>query len=597
MLSLLKKKIELIIVYIIISFSIFSILFNFKSQFGNLITGRYLLFHIFSFTLSLFVFSCILIKKERYFSFLLIDFLIICFGGVVLATYNFHDNLSPEKLFFAIQLFVWWFLMRFVLAQYSIKHSILFLLIVIGNILTIWGLLQLFDFLPSQNILFKTTGSFFNPGPYAGFLATILPITLSFRYQQLSNNNKWLKNYLIISLILYVLILPATMSRASWIASILGCTLVIFLKRKAIIKVKIIILKNKRKIILLSLFAILLGIFSSLFIFNLKKDSANGRLFMWKITTKAISENSLKGTGLGSFPSKYAFSQIDYFKIKGTDNERRIAGSPEYAFNEYLQLCLEQGILGLLIYITIIIVAVFYSIKNRLFGITGSIVSLSVFSLFSYPYQLPSFLILLVILLASSINYKTTANSKNILDNKWILTIFLSTILTLSSLSLFKGIVYANAYSEWEKQKLSYDNKKNEVVFNELYSRLHHNPFFIFQYAKVLRDNKRYKKSNKLLKRGLQLSSDPMFYNIMARNYQNIQEFNKAEKCLLTSLNLLPERIYPYYLMTKLYATPKFYNSKKLKKVTYHVLNKKPKIYSPAIQQMRDSVKKISNLK
>ena len=47
-----------------------------------------------------------------------------------------------------------------------------------GAIEAIWGLAQLYGFTPSQHSRFELTGSFFNPGPYSGFLVAILPLAL-----------------------------------------------------------------------------------------------------------------------------------------------------------------------------------------------------------------------------------------------------------------------------------------------------------------------------------------------------------------------------------------------------------------------------------
>lgn len=76
---------------------------------------------------------------------------------------------------------------------------------------------------------------------------------------------------------------------------------------------------------------------------------------MWKITAKAITEQPF-GTGLGGFPAAYAETQAGYFASgKGTDTERLVAGCPEYAFNEFLQIGLEQGVTGLIVFIALLI--------------------------------------------------------------------------------------------------------------------------------------------------------------------------------------------------------------------------------------------------
>ncbi|MBQ8442547.1 MAG: hypothetical protein IJX29_04185 [Bacteroides sp.] len=51
-----------------------------------------------------------------------------------------------------------------------------FLFILAGIIESIWGLGQLYGVVLSRHDQFLLTGSFDNPGPYSGFLATIFPI-------------------------------------------------------------------------------------------------------------------------------------------------------------------------------------------------------------------------------------------------------------------------------------------------------------------------------------------------------------------------------------------------------------------------------------
>ena len=74
--------------------------------------------------------------------------------------------------------------------------------------------------------------------------------------------------------------------------------------------------------------------------YGLKKDSANGRLFIWQNTIMAWSEAPLFGVGIDGFERAYAEAQHDYFK-KGNALEQdsrytELAGVVEAAFNEPL---------------------------------------------------------------------------------------------------------------------------------------------------------------------------------------------------------------------------------------------------------------------
>src|SRR3712207_7577054 len=62
---------------------------------------------------------------------------------------------------------------------------------------------------------------------------------------------------------------------------------------------------------------------------------------------------------------------------------------------------------------------------------------------------------------------------------------------------------------------------------------------------------------------------------------------------LIRSTHRLPGRIYPYYLLVKLYAEPEYRQPDKLKRVAEIVLIKEPKVQSTAVKEMKEEVKKI----
>ena len=62
----------------------------------------------------------------------------------------------------------------------GLQTVICFFILLTGLVEAVWGLMQLYGFKLPQHALFKLTGSFFNPGPYAGYLAVVFPLALSF---------------------------------------------------------------------------------------------------------------------------------------------------------------------------------------------------------------------------------------------------------------------------------------------------------------------------------------------------------------------------------------------------------------------------------
>jgi hypothetical protein len=61
--------------------------------------------------------------------------------------------------------------------------------ILTGLVEAIWGLRQLYGFTGSQHYLYKITGSFFNPGPYSGWLAMVFPMALGYAIFNLKGIN------------------------------------------------------------------------------------------------------------------------------------------------------------------------------------------------------------------------------------------------------------------------------------------------------------------------------------------------------------------------------------------------------------------------
>ncbi len=115
----------------------------------------------------------------------------------------------------------------------------------------------------------------------------------------------------------------------------------------------------------------------------------------------------------------------------------------------------------------------------------------------------------------------------------------------------------------------------------------------MFEYGHILHKQQKPEESIRILMEAMKYSSDPMILNIIGKNHQQTGDYLAAERWLIRSTYRLPGRIYPYYLLAKLYAEPDFRQPDKLEEMKQIVLAKAPKIYSTAIEEMRREVKKI----
>ena len=333
----------------------------------------------------------------------------------------------------------------------------------------------------------------------------------------------------------------------------------------------------------------------------LKKDSANGRLLLWKVAGQAIMEQPWNGTGLGGFPAAYAEAQAEYFTSgKASETERIVAGCPEYGFNEFLQIGVEQGLAGVLFFVLLLSYSLFRGVKNRQIGASGGILALIVFALASYPLQLPEFWVVLVVLMGmANVETPVATDTSPAISSKgrMILSVVMIGGLVMCCGWIFwqqKG--YYQGYKKWNTMKMLYTSKAYEVAcegYEELVPLLGHKPELLFEAAQCLSKMERFEEANRLLERAMRLSGDPMIHYMAAKNEQSQGNYQKAEKLLLYAIDMLPERIYPYYLLTKLYSEKGFFQEDKFFNAAEAVLKKEPKVESTAIREMRTDVVKL----
>ena len=472
----------------------------------------------------------------------------------------------------------------------SFPSIVTWVLIVLGGMEAIWGLRQIYGLAVSNHSLYALTGSFYNPGPYSGYLAMIFPLCL---YEWLNLKEKtertWVeqgKYYVALGVMLLILcVLPAGMSRSAWIAAAISGIWVYGMHVSWRSKLKEFGRKYKKKLVLACIAGSVIIIVAGYTLFQLKATSANGRLFMWKISSMAIAESPLIGHGTGNFVSAYGRAQENYFANgEFSEMEELVAGSPEYAFNEYLQVAMEYGIPFLLVISLVIAFCLWKGSSEERIGICGGVISFLVFAFSSYPMQIPGFAVTFYLLLAACV----------IGRSKVILFLFISMMVLLGTY-YWKNNQYA-ACKDWYRSKMLYNigaYQSAKEDYGKLYPELANRGAFLFEYGYSLHKLKEYDNSTRILEEAMAHSNDPMILNIIGKNYQASGDYEKAEEYLIRSTHRLPGRIYPYYLLVKLYTKPEYQQPEKLKWAVEVVLTKEPKVQSTAIKEMREEVKSL----
>lgn len=228
-------------------------------------------------------------------------------------------------------------------------------LCIVAFVQAFYGVLQHLSILRSHHKAFKVTGTFFNPAPFAGYLAASLPVILGGALYFF--NHKPIK-YLSIFLFIAITVLGAIVfakSRAAWLAVVVSTIYLFSLLHKSM-NLSVYPIKfsfwNKfqnfkyRNPIVFALIASLIVV-SAWKLYSIRPESANGRLLVWKSTAQLIADYPVTGVGTGQYAAKYMHYQAEYLKNSNNKEEILLAENTIFTFNEFIRIAAEQGFPGL----------------------------------------------------------------------------------------------------------------------------------------------------------------------------------------------------------------------------------------------------------
>lgn len=568
-------------------------------------------------------------KGEYVFS--VLDLLVVLFVGYVWLNSAVRGQGFEIKLYLLLLLGMFYACLRIWLQTIPSARGLLCLaLIGTAGVESVVGLMQLYGWSHSHHALYRITGHFFNPGPFSGYVALAVPLAVYCLLAMWSRAAaQWKDICRIVSggggfpretipcgqvagktkRILWgegngalltvglsalalgaaLLVIPAAMSRSAWMAIFAGVAVVAMRRYDGADKVKRCFRTNRKRSLILLAALVVLGGVAFAGVYNLKRGSAEGRLFLWKVAAEAMAQRPVFGVGLGNFAGAYGEAQYEYFRRGVGEQEALRADSPAYAFNEYLQTGVEEGAAGLLLLLGVAGVAVGYCLRDKeKTGVLGAIVAMLVFSLTSYPLSVLPVCIAFLSLLSLSNDGHTGVRLPG---SRYMMAFVLLVGGCFCFMIELKPVrqAYRSYRDTKEMMSLGYFDVVGDLEkCSPFLSRSHD---FMFSYGQALGKTGRYGESNEILLKGAALSSDPMFYNLIGNNYLALGEVEKAEEYYWKAYYTLPNRHYPLYLLAKLYHETG--QDEKARSMARMLLDKKAKVASTAIREMQDYAKKI----
>lgn len=226
----------------------------------------------------------------------------------------------------------------------------------IATIEGLWCILQYLDKIPSESPDFNVTGSFANPNVVAIFLALSLPALLHLFYKTHSIYLKVISSLMLLIVCIGLLLLEC---RTALLGGTFSSGLFLILHFN-------LFKRFSRKYLFLGILAIvILSIPIGRQLYLHKKDSADGRMLIWRISTQMVLDSPMRGYGTGMFEREYNLKQAKAIQEgKLNQSELKNASFVLMAYNDYLEQAVEGGIPGVALFIAML-ASFLYSSKKQ----------------------------------------------------------------------------------------------------------------------------------------------------------------------------------------------------------------------------------------
>jgi tetratricopeptide (TPR) repeat protein len=403
----------------------------------------------------------------------------------------------------------------------------------------LYGILQYVGFFPAIGG-FRITGSFDNPAGFAACLCAGFPVFFFF----IRKKYVWQRWLSLTAIIILCIAVVLSASRAGMISLIVVCLALIVYKFP---------INAKLKLTIVSLtFALALS-----GLYFLKKDSADGRLLIWRCSWEMIKDKPLFGHEHGGFKAHYMDYQADYFAHHSDSRYEMLADNVNRPFNEYLLLLTDYGLVGFVLLLALIGVLWISFHRNRHKSIlvriaAGSLLSIGVFSFFSYPLVYP-FVWVMGIASIAVIIYQAKYQVKIPSRIGPALKLIMIPVIFIFGLHIYQRMTTEMLWCKVAHQSLLGKTEEMLPVYEQLHKSLTNNELFLYNYAAELNVIKQYDKSLEIALECERLLADYDLQMLMADNYQNLQNNQKAEYHYKKASNMCPVKFMPIYQLVELY--------------------------------------------
>lgn len=433
----------------------------------------------------------------------------------------------------------------------------------------VYGILQFLHILPAFGKL-RVTGSFDNPAGLAATLCAGLPFALCLWHDR----RIWVRIFAAAAALIMVAAVCLTCSRAGIVSVIVIISIVAISKTSH---------KIAARQIIMALLPILL-----VALYFVKRDSADGRLLIWRCSLEMVADKPVFGHGPGGFTAHYMDYQAGYFREHPDSPYARLADTVHHPFNEYLLVAVDYGLFGLLVLGALEYVVVRRYRKQdtkdpavRSAGL--ALISIGVFALFSYPFLYPFTWVAMLFSLWI------------IFGRPWPTHAAVRIVAVAAAVSVcVLTLLDMRCRLDWckaNRMPLAGNAEKIQARYEQLHGYFAHDRFFLYNYAGKLSDLGRYDQSLAVAEDGSRLWADYYLRLMMAEDCLKLECYGEAEQHFLQAAAMCPARFMPLYKLATVYqATGR---TDEARAQAQRILDKEIKVPSPIVYAIRHEMRQL----
>lgn len=295
----------------------------------------------------------------------------------------------------------------------------------------------------------------------------------------------------------------------------------------------------------------MIAIILSVGLYHFKQSSSEGRLLIWKITSRMIRENPI-GYGYGLFEKNYNLHQAVYFKSgQGNMKEKQTATAVYMPYNDVLEQSVEGGVVGALFYLLFFAITLKTSYRQKDPEAFSICLSLLVMSMVNFIYTAIPVWFLLMFVAGNIISTKRETPKR---DCRRLVTVMLAVFSILLCFRELKAIWAQLQLAQWHELigkghviEYGYMDRLQPIIETSecYYTDLGKNQMQMHQYDSAATS----------FSTALEYTSSPRVFYLLSQCYLVLGDKQGFLHCMTTAENILPHHFWPRVLLMRYYSS------------------------------------------